>query len=201
VATAREAGALYVADEVQSGHGRGGDGLWRFPACGVHPDVGTLGKPMGNGHPIAAVVTRAELVDRMAERTTFFSTFGGNPVACVAALAVLDVIEDEGLVAHAAAVGDALRAALRDLAAHHAVIADVRGRGLMTGVELIDPATGAPATDLARDVRDELRERGVLVGTTRREKNVLKIRPPLVITTDDASLIVSRLAEVLDPVS
>jgi 4-aminobutyrate aminotransferase-like enzyme/Ser/Thr protein kinase RdoA (MazF antagonist) len=198
VGSAREAGALYVADEVQSGHGRGGDGLWRFPTWGIHPDVVTLGKPMGNGHPIAAVVTRAELVDRMAERTTFFSTFGGNPVACAAALAVLDVIEEEELVAHAAAIGEELRAALRDLAARHPVIADVRGRGLMTGVELADPATGAPATDLARDVRDELRERGVLIGTTRREKNVLKIRPPLAITADEARIIVSTLGEVLD---
>jgi 4-aminobutyrate aminotransferase-like enzyme len=198
VVAAREAGALYVADEVQSGHGRGGDGLWRFPAWGVHPDAVTLGKPMGNGHPIAAVVTRAELVDRMAERTTFFSTFGGNPVACAAALAVLDIIEDEGLVEHAAVVGEELRAALRDLAARHPVIADVRGRGLMTGVELLDPASGAPASTLARDVRDELRERGVLIGTTRREKNVLKIRPPLAITADEANLIVARLTEVLD---
>jgi 4-aminobutyrate aminotransferase-like enzyme len=197
IAEARSAGALYVADEVQSGHGRGGDGLWRFPAWGVHPDVVTLGKPMGNGHPIAAVVTRAELADRMAERTTFFSTFGGNPVACAAALAVLDVIEDEGLVAHAADVGDSLRAGLRDLASRHPAIADVRGQGLMTGVELVDPATGAPATDLARDVRDDLRDRGVLIGTTRREKNVLKIRPPLVITAVEAQLIVSTLDEVL----
>jgi len=197
VAPAREAGALYVADEVQSGHGRGGDGLWRFPAWGVHPDVVTLGKPMGNGHPIAAVVSRAELVDRMAARTTFFSTFGGNPVACAAALAVLDVIEDEGLIAHAAAVGEELRSALRDLAARHPVVADVRGRGLMTGVELVDPGTGAPATDLAREVRDALREGGVLIGTTRREKNVLKIRPPLAIAAEEAQLIVRTLDEVL----
>ena len=197
LAAAREAGALYVADEVQAGHGRGGEGLWRFPAWGVHPDVVTLGKPMGNGHPIAAVVTRAELVDRMAERTTFFSTFGGNPVACAAALAVLDVIEDEGLVAHAAVVGDALRGALRDLATRHPAIADVRARGLMAGVELVDPATRAPATDLARDVRDDLRERGVLIGTTRREKNVLKIRPPLAITAAEALIIIQALDEVL----
>ncbi|HEX6128552.1 MAG TPA: aminotransferase class III-fold pyridoxal phosphate-dependent enzyme [Candidatus Limnocylindria bacterium] len=199
VDAAREAGALYVADEVQSGHGRGGDELWRFPAWGVHPDVVTLGKPMGNGHPMAAVVTRAELVDRMAERTTFFSTFGGNPVACAAGLAVLDVIEEEGLVANAAAVGDELRGSLRVLAGRHPAIADVRGRGLMTGVELVDPASGAPATTLARDVRDELRERGVLIGTTRREKNVLKIRPPLCITADEAQTIAHALDAALKP--
>ena len=103
---ARDAGALLVADEVQSGHGRSGDGLWRFPAWGVTPDVVTLGKPMGNGHPIAAVVTRGELADCMAQaKTAFFSTFGGNPVACIAALTVLDVLEDERLVEHAAEVG------------------------------------------------------------------------------------------------
>ena len=111
---ARDAGALLVADEVQSGHGRAGDGLWRFPAWGVTPDVVTLGKPMGNGHPIAAVVTRSELADCMAQaKTAFFSTFGGNPVACIAALTVLDVLEDERLVENAAEVGDWLRAAPR----------------------------------------------------------------------------------------
>jgi len=194
---ARVAGALYVADEVQAGHGRSGDGLWRFPAWGVTPDVVTLGKPMGNGHPIAAVVTRADLADRLAAETTFFSTFGGNPVACVAALTVLEVMEDEALVANAAAVGDELRAGLRALAGRHPAIADVRGRGLMTGVELTDPARNAPATALARDIRDEMRDNGVLIGTTRREKNVLKIRPPLCIGSHEARMIVATLDGVL----
>ena len=174
---ARDAGALLVADEVQSGHGRSGDGLWRFPAWGVTPDVVTLGKPMGNGHPIAAVVTRGELADCMAQaKTAFFSTFGGNPVACIAALTVLDVLEDERLVEHAAEVGAWLRAALVDLAGRHPAIGDVRGRGLMVGVELVEGGERGGGPDLARRVRDELRERGVLVGTTRREQNVLKIR-------------------------
>jgi 4-aminobutyrate aminotransferase-like enzyme len=196
---ARDAGALLVADEVQSGHGRSGDGLWRFPAWGVTPDVVTLGKPMGNGHPIAAVVTRGELADCMAQaRTVFFSTFGGNPVACIAALTVLDVLEDERLVEHAAEVGAWLRAALADLAGRHPAIGDVRGRGLMVGVELVQEGEArAAAPDLARQVRDELRERGVLVGTTRREQNVLKIRPPLCIARDEAGLIVDALDQVL----
>ena len=102
VRRARAAGALYVADEVQAGYGRMGDGLWSFEAAGIVPDIVTLGKPMGNGHPVAAVITRADIVDRFAAETEFFSTFGGNPVACAAAMAVLDVIEDEGLTANAA---------------------------------------------------------------------------------------------------
>ncbi|MEO8511902.1 MAG: aminotransferase class III-fold pyridoxal phosphate-dependent enzyme, partial [Chloroflexota bacterium] len=113
IAAARGAGALYVADEVQSGHGRSGEGLWGHTRWGVVPDVVTLGKPMGNGHPIAAVITRSELVDRFGAETTFFSTFGGNPVACAAALAVLDVLEDEDLVERATPIGDALRSDLR----------------------------------------------------------------------------------------
>jgi len=198
VGAARDAGALYVADEVQSGHGRTGDGLWGHTAWGVTPDVVTLGKPMGNGHPVAAVITRAELVDRLSAQTTFFSTFGGNPVACAAALAVLAVIEDEGLVANATAVGDALRADLASFAARHPVVGDVRGRGLMTGVELIDDHDGRqPSADLAARVKDEMRERGVLIGTSGRHGNVLKIRPPLCIAPDEATVISRRLDEVL----
>ena len=197
VAGAREAGALFVADEVQSGHGRTGE-TWGFTRWGVTPDIVTLGKPMGNGHPIAAVITRAEIVDRFAEETTFFSTFGGNPVACAAALAVLDVLEDEGLIANGAGVGDWLRAELRRLAVRHRSIGDVRGRGLMTGVELVlDPATREPAGELASRAKDDMAEAGVLIGTSGRHGNVLKIRPPLCITQDDARLIVDALDGVL----
>ncbi|MGH2416721.1 MAG: aminotransferase class III-fold pyridoxal phosphate-dependent enzyme, partial [Candidatus Limnocylindria bacterium] len=140
IATACDGGALFVADEVQSGFGRTGDDLWGFPAWNVVPDIVTLGKPMGNGHPVAAVITRADIADEFASQTTFFSTFGGNPVACAAALAVLDVIEEEGLIANAASVGASLRTSLAELAARRAIIGDVRGRGLMVGVELVtDP--------------------------------------------------------------
>jgi 4-aminobutyrate aminotransferase-like enzyme len=198
VESAREAGAFYVADEVQSGYGRTGDGLWGFEAWGVTPDIVTLGKPMGNGHPVAAVITRSDIVDRFAEQTTFFSTFGGNPVACAAALAVLDVIGDEGLVANAAAVGDWLRARLVELATRHPVIGDVRGRGLMTGVELIGPDGTSPAPELASRAKDAMAEHGVLIGTAGRSGNTLKIRPPLCITRDEARLIVDALDEVLD---
>jgi 4-aminobutyrate aminotransferase-like enzyme/Ser/Thr protein kinase RdoA (MazF antagonist) len=197
VAAARDAGALFVADEVQSGHGRTGE-LWGFPRWGVTPDIVTLGKPMGNGHPIAAVITRAEIVDRFGSSTTFFSTFGGNPVASAAALAVLDVLEEEGLVARAATVGDRLRSELAALAVRHEVIGDVRGRGLMAGVELVtDRASREPAGDLATRVKDEMAERCVLIGTTGRHGNVLKIRPPLCITRDEADRIVTTLDSVL----
>jgi 4-aminobutyrate aminotransferase-like enzyme len=154
----------------------------------------TLGKPMGNGHPVAAVVARSEIVDRFGVDHEFFSTFGGNPVACAAALAVLDVIEDEGLLANAARIGARLRASLGELAATHEAIGDVRGRGLMVGVDLVsDRASREPATDLAKRVMNEMRERGVLVSTTGREGNVLKIRPPLVVGEAEADLIVATL--------
>ena len=195
---ARDAGAMYVADEVQSGYGRTGDGLWGFSAWGVTPDIVTLGKPMGNGHPVAAVITRADIVDRFAEQTTFFSTFGGNPVACAAALAVLDVIEDEDLIGNAAAVGDWLRARLVDLTTRHPTIGDVRGRGLMIGVELIEGDGRSPASALASRVKDAMAERGVLIGTSGRSGNILKVRPPLCITRDEAGFIVDALDEVLD---
>jgi len=197
IAGAREAGALYIADEVQSGHGRTGDGLWGFTAWELVPDVVTLGKPMGNGHPIAAVITRSEIIDRFARQTTFFSTFGGNPVACAAALAVLDIIEQGGLVANAAARGLWLRNAVAELAKRHEAIGDIRGRGLMLGVELIDPVGRQPAPELASRVREGMRERGVLIGTTGRAGNTLKIRPPLCLQPDEAELIVTTLDAVL----
>ncbi len=198
IGAAREAGALYVADEVQSGHGRTGDGMWGHVRWGVTPDIVTLGKPMGNGHPIAAVITRADIVDRFGAHTTFFSTFGGNPVACAAALTVLDVLEDERLIRNATTEGDWLRAELSALAGRHPVIGDVRGRGLMTGVELVlDRATREPATDLAGRVKDEMAERGVLIGTSGRRGSVLKIRPPLCIRREEAAIIAGTLDEAL----
>jgi 4-aminobutyrate aminotransferase-like enzyme/Ser/Thr protein kinase RdoA (MazF antagonist) len=188
---------IYVADEVQAGHGRTG-GLWSFGASGVTPDLVTLGKPMGNGHPVAAVVARAEIVDRFAEEHEYFSTFGGNPVACAAALAVLGVIEDEGLLQNAATVGGLLRAGVEDMVADHPVVGDIRGRGLMVGVDLmVDRLTREPASDLANRVMNEMRERGVLISTTGRHGNVLKIRPPLVLTASQAELILTALDESL----
>jgi 4-aminobutyrate aminotransferase-like enzyme/Ser/Thr protein kinase RdoA (MazF antagonist) len=165
VRQAHDAGALWIADEVQAGHGRTGDALWAFDRAGVVPDFVTLGKPMGNGHPVAAVITRSDIVSQLAGHTTVFSTFGGNPVSAAAALAVLDVIEDERVLERVRRTGRALRAALLAVAGGRAV----RGVGLVWGVELPDAAR----------VRDEMRRLGVLVGTTGPHGNVLKIRPPL----------------------
>ena len=193
-----EVGALYVADEVQVGHGRTGEGLWSFAAGGVAADLVTMGKPMGNGHPVAAVITRREITERFAETTEWFSTFGGNPVACAAALAVLDVIEDERLIERAARVGPALRAALAELAVSHPSIGDVRGTGLLSGVELVrDPSTKEPDAELASAVKNGMRMRGVLVGSTGRRDNVLKVRPPLVFGQEHIATVVGALDDTL----
>ena len=145
----RAQGGLVVADEVQAGHGRSGTHLWSFQASGIEPDMVVMGKPMGNGFPVAALVVRSELLEAFPEDVELFSTFGGNPVACAAALAVLAVIEDEGLVANAANVGSYLRQGLMALAERHPLIGDVRGEGLLLGVELTDEA-GEPAAGHAR---------------------------------------------------
>jgi 4-aminobutyrate aminotransferase-like enzyme/Ser/Thr protein kinase RdoA (MazF antagonist) len=190
-----EASALYIADEVQVGHARSGAHLWSFAAQDVAADIVTMGKPLGNGHPVAALITRRELTERFAEQTEWFSTFGGNPVACAAALAVLDVIEDEQLIARAGRVGPALRAALGDVQRGHEAIGDVRGIGMLTGVELVrDPSTKEPDPELTDAVANGMRSRGVLVGTTGRAGNVLKVRPPLAFGDEHIVLV----AEALD---
>ena len=178
------AGGLFVADEVQAGHGRTGDHLWSFERYGITPDLVTLGKPMGNGYPVAAVITRREITERLAATTHVFSTFGGNPVAAQAALAVLDVIEDERLVEHAAAVGTPLIRALEQLGP------EVRGRGLLVGVDLA-------SAELAEGVVNQLRDEGILIGRTGRDDSVLKIRPPLVFADEHAELLVEAVARAI----
>lgn len=177
-AAAREAGALVVADEVQAGFGRSGDHLWSFVGAGLDPDIVTLGKPMGNGFPVAAVLARRADVEALAAQTEFFSTYGGGPVAAAAASAVLDVIADERLVEHAAAMGELLRTWLT--AGGH----DVRGRGLLLGVDLGD-------ADVTSAALDEARRQGVLIGATGPHSDVLKIRPPLVITPEQVQQVAS----------
>jgi 4-aminobutyrate aminotransferase-like enzyme len=173
---------------VQAGYGRLGDHLWSFVRHGLAPDLVTLGKPMGNGYPVAAVVTRRDVLDEFKFAGRVFSTFGGNPVAARAALAVLDVIEDERLIERARVVGERLRDALRALGRRE--ILDVRGRGLLIGVEV-------PDADSADHAVNALRREGVLISSTGKLGNVLKIRPPLVFGDDHATLLVDAVERVL----
>ncbi len=193
VGQTRDAGALWIADEVQAGHGRTG-AMWAFDRFGVVPDFVTLGKPMGNGHPVAAVVTRSEIVQALVGHTVLFSTFGGNPVSAAAALAVLDVIEDERVLDRVRDSGRALRTALTELAGTHDAIGHVRGVGLACGIEIVSDRAGRTADGgRAHTVRDRLRHHGVLVGTTGRAGNVLKLRPPLAFTAEHAPTLISAL--------
>jgi 4-aminobutyrate aminotransferase-like enzyme len=195
---ARAAGGVAIADEVQTGFGRLGTHFWGFEGQGVVPDIVVLGKPIGNGFPLGAVITTREIADAFDDGMEFFSTFGGNPVSCAAGLAVLDVVAEEGLQERARRVGGLLLDGLRGLQERHAVIGDVRGAGLFLGVELVrDRARLEPATEEADYVANRLRERGVLTGTDGPHHNVLKLRPPLVLSEDDAGLLLATLHEVL----
>lgn len=198
----RAAGGLFVADEVQPGFGRTGDNFWGFEADGLVPDIVTMGKPMGNGHPIAAMVTSRALVDEFSRSDGYFNTFGGNPVSCAAALAVLDVIEGENLQQNAAEVGRHMLAGLNSLASKHELIGDVRGNGLFVAVEFVnDRVARSPATEIAVRVVNELRERGVLTGSIGPDNNILKLRPPMVVSKEEADLMLEKLDESLRAVT
>ncbi len=198
VALVREAGGLYVADEVQPGFGRTGVGMWGHQLYDVAPDMVTLGKPMGNGHPLAGVVTTPALLDAFCAQAMYFNTFGGNPVSSAVGLAVLDVIEREGLVAHAKAVGAHLLAGLGALGQKHPALGDARGHGLFIAVELVeDRASKAPAPALAKAAANGMREHGVLVGRTGRQDHALKIRPPMPFDNANADELLAVLDEVL----
>ncbi|WP_254533546.1 aminotransferase class III-fold pyridoxal phosphate-dependent enzyme [Natrinema gelatinilyticum] len=194
----REAGGVVVADEVQTGYGRCGSNMWGFQSAGVVPDIVTIGKPMGNGHPIAAVVTRSDITSTLYDQTGFFSTFGGNPVSCAAALAVLDQIQERALLTHVVEVGKYLRDGLQELAVKYELIGEVRQRGLMIGVELVrDRETWEPAPSETTTVVNGLRQRRVLIGSTGKDSNVLKIRPPLVFEKEHADRLLEALNDVL----
>lgn len=189
----REAGGLLIFDEVQSGFGRTGS-MWGHEAVGIVPDLVTLGKPMGNGHPLAGVVGRADLINGFRERVMYFNTFGGNQVACAAGMAVLDVIEGEGLVDNAADVGAYVMRGLRELQEKHLLIGDVRGRGLFFGVELVTSRdTKIPATWQSRRLVNLMKERGVLISRIGPHDNVLKLRPPLCFSRENADLMLRTL--------
>jgi 4-aminobutyrate aminotransferase-like enzyme len=194
----RAAGGICIADEVQTGYGRIGTHFWGFESYGVTPDIVVLGKPIGNGHPIGAVVTTTEIATSFNNGMEFFSTFGGNNVSCAIGIAVLDTVLEEGLQTHALGVGARLLKQLRELQREHDVIGDVRGSGLFLGVELVkDRQTLEPATEYADQVVNYLRESGILLGTDGPLHNVVKIRPPMPFTAKDGEFLIESFCAAL----
>lgn len=192
---ARAAGAVVIADEVQIGFGRVGSHLWAFETQEATPDIITMGKPIGNGHPMAALVTTEEIAESFANGMEYFNTFGGNPVSCAVGLKVLEIIQRDGLLRNAAAVGEDLLARMRLLMSKHGVIGDVRGLGLMLGIDLVkDRKSKEPATERAGRVVERCRELGVLMGTDGPYDNVIKLRPALVFSQANAD----HLMQVLE---
>ena len=198
VEVVRKAGGIVIADEVQPGFGRTGRHMWGHPHHGFVPDVVTLGKPMANGHPVGGVVTTPDIMAVFRNSFRYFNTFGGNPVSCAAAAAVLDEIEEKGLIAHAASVGAYARRRLADLQEKHEAIGDIRGTGLIFGAEMVlDRATREPATGFTTRVVNAMRQRGVILSSLGRHRNTLKIRPPMPFTRAHADLLFDTLDTVL----
>ena len=198
VAAVQAAGALFIADEVQPGFGRTGAAMWGFQRHGILPDMVSLGKPMGNGYPVAGLVLRPGVIEAFGARARYFNTFGGNAVAAATAMAVLEVIEDEGLMQNAARVGAQFRAGLEDLAGRHDALGPIRAAGLFLGAEIVqagDPLRPDP-TRAARIV-NHLRQARVLISATGPRGNVLKIRPPLVFSKDNVDFFLERLDAAL----
>ncbi len=194
----RAAGGLFIADEVQPGFARTGENFWGFEADDCVPDIVTLGKPMGNGHPIAATIARSDLIDEFSTHSQYFNTFGGNPVSCAAGLAVLDVIEQEDLQLNALTTGQYLTDGLTALANKHNAIGDIRGSGFFKAVELVtDREARTPAKDLAATVVNALRSRGILIGSIGPHDNILKLRPPMVFGREHADFFLGVLDDVL----
>lgn len=190
----RAAGGLCIADEVQCGFGRVGDAFWGFEEQGVVPDIVVLGKPIGAGHPLAAVVTTPEIARGFANGMEYFNSFGGNPVSMATGMAVMDVLEGEGLQENARIVGKHLLVRFAEMAERFEAIGDVRGRGLFLGIELVkDRETRTPAPELAADIVNGLRERGVLLSTDGPDDNVLKFKPPMVFRDREATFLCDAL--------
>ena len=195
----RAAGGVCIADEVQVGFGRVGSHFWGFETQGVIPDIVTMGKPMGNGHPLAAVVTTPAIANAFNNGMEYFNTFGGNPVSCAIGMAVLDVIEEERLQQHADDVGDYLMARLRAIMPKHPLMGDVRGLGLFVGIELVlDRETLTPAAAHASYIANRMKENGILISTDGPRHNVLKIKPPLVFNRENAARLVETLDRILE---
>jgi 4-aminobutyrate aminotransferase-like enzyme len=195
---ARAAGALCIADEVQVGFGRAGKHFWAFEAQGVVPDIVALGKPIGNGHPMGAVVTRPDIAQAFMTGMEYFNTFAGNPVSCAIGLAVLDVIENEKLQNHAERVGGFMMAHLQDMQTRHPIMGDVRGMGLFIGIELIENAeTLKPAAEQAQRAIEYMKQHRILLSTDGPYDNVIKIKPPLVFSQTNAEEFLMRFEQAL----
>ena len=192
----RAVGGVCIADEVQTGYGRIGTHFWAFDYYGVVPDIVVLGKPIGNGHPIGAVITTPAIADSFANGMEFFSTFGGNTVSCAIGLEVLSVVQEEELQAHALEAGNHLLDGLRALQQEHAIIREVRGSGLFLGVELATDEE--PATLAADNIVNRMRDAGVLLGTDGPQHNVLKIRPPMPFSHTDADFLLGVLGRAIE---
>lgn len=198
VAAVRKAGGLVITDEVQPGFGRTGSHMWGHQRAGIVPDIVTLGKPMANGHPVGGVIANVHTINAFRKAFRYFNTFGGNPVSCAAAMAVLDVIDDENLIENARNVGEYTRDAFKRLAEKHAIIGDVRGSGLFMGTEFVlGKQTKEPATAEATRIVNEMRERGVLMGKIGIHQCATKIRPPMPFTRDNADFMLSIFDDVL----
>jgi len=196
-AAVQDAGGLYIADEVQPGFGRTGEAMWGFQRHGIVPDLAVMGKPMGNGMPIAGVAARPEILEEFGHKIRYFNTFGGNSVCIAAAAAVLDVIETEGLRQNALAVGGYLREALEAIAKDTPRISAVRGCGLYAAADFTDPGTGEPDGDTAIRVVNGLRDRHVLISATGPDGSSLKIRPPLPFSQPNVDQLAEALTETL----
>jgi 4-aminobutyrate aminotransferase-like enzyme len=197
----RSAGGVCIADEVQVGFGRAGSHFWAFEALNVIPDIVTLGKPIGNGHPMAAVVTTPAIAESFVTGMEYFNTFGGNPVSCAIGLAVLEVIESEDLQAHARVLGERFLTGFREMQPRHRLVGDARGLGLFLGVELVrDHDSLEPADTEAAAVVDAMRNRGFLLSTDGPLHNVLKVKPPMVVAADDVDAVLENIDDVLSEV-
>lgn len=197
----RDAGGLFIADEVQPGFGRTGGGLWGFDRHGIVPDVVTLGKPMGNGFPMGGVVTRPEYLAAFCREVGYFNTFGGNPVAAAAGTAVLDIIVEEGLVENAAEVGRYFKESLLALKSDHPEIGEVRGAGLYIGVDLNLPGTDEPDAASASNLVNAMKQHGVLIGTAGLYGHTLKIRPPLCFSAENVDHFLGKMRISLAEIS
>jgi 4-aminobutyrate aminotransferase-like enzyme len=198
----RAKGGVCIADEVQVGFGRVGTHFWGFELQNVVPDIVTLGKPIGNGHPMAAVICTPEIADSFVTGMEYFNTFGGNPVSCTTGLAVLDVIENENLQQNALQVGEKMISGFEELKKRRPIIGDVRGAGLFIGIELVsDQKSLEPATNEAAGVIERMKDKGILLSTDGPFENVIKIKPPIVINENDADRVVETLDDVLKSIN